>query len=420
MPKFGGVVILMQQNLNEESVFDNEEIKGKIKYLVGNSDVIKKMPSVPVKTPFSEEVIDFLSRFSKLLINSSEAKNYPDIVTLGFWLRKASLYKLKERFKFLDNNIHVGRGIAFHIAPSNIPVNYMYSLVAGLLTGNINIVRVPSKDFQQVKIINTILNEVLMEYQEIQPYICLIRYEREKQINDLLSSIADTRIIWGGDETIRRLRQSPLQPRAREIAFADRFSFSIINSDVYLDKEDKLRVAENFYNDTYLTDQNACTSPRLIVWTGNKKEQAKKLFWDTLHELVRKKYNFQPIMGINKLTSAYLMAVQEDGVKIETNRDNLIVRIRIANLNKNIIEMRENSGYFFEYDCENLLDLKEFCNDKRIQTIGIIGNKLEIEELLLSGIRGLDRVVPIGKTMDFDLIWDGYNLVEGLTRIIFF
>jgi hypothetical protein len=34
------------------------------------------------------------------------------------------------------------------------------------------------------------------------------------------------------------------------------------------------------------------------------------------------------------------------------------------------------------------------------------------------GIKGVDRIVPIGKTMDFDLIWDGYDLIERFTRTI--
>ena len=38
--------------------------------------------------------------------------------------------------------------------------------------------------------------------------------------------------------------------------------------------------------------------------------------------------------------------------------------------------------------------------------------------LLKSGIRGVDRVVPMGHTMDFDLTWDGYNLVNQLTRVV--
>ncbi len=38
--------------------------------------------------------------------------------------------------------------------------------------------------------------------------------------------------------------------------------------------------------------------------------------------------------------------------------------------------------------------------------------------LLEKGAKGIDRIVPIGKTMDFDLLWDGYNLPEFFTRTI--
>ena len=35
------------------------------------------------------------------------------------------------------------------------------------------------------------------------------------------------------------------------------------------------KIIQNFWNDTYYTDQNACTSPRIIFWTGEKKTEAK-------------------------------------------------------------------------------------------------------------------------------------------------
>ena len=44
--------------------------------------------------------------------------------------------------------------------------------------------------------------------------------------------------------------------------------------------------------------------------------------------------------------------------------------------------------------------------------------KEAIQPLIDLGIKGVDRVVPIGKTMDFDLLWDGYKLVERLTRTV--
>ena len=80
--------------------------------------------------------------------------------------------------------------------------------------------------------------------------------------------------------------------------------------------------------------------------------------------------------------------------------------------------MSDNSGYFFEYDCKDILELRELCNDTHCQTIGYIGSPESLLPLLQSGIKGVDRVVPVGSTMDFDFIWDGYNLTERLTRTI--
>lgn len=116
--------------------------------------------------------------------------------------------------------------------------------------------------------------------------------------------------MWGGDQTIAELRRSPLLPRSGEITFADRYSLAVIDSDTYISIDDKDKVAEDFYNDTFFSDQNACTSPRIIVWIGDRIDEAKDMFWKLEHELVKKKYNFQSIQGVNKLTSTYLLGIQ--------------------------------------------------------------------------------------------------------------
>lgn len=405
----------MQQNLTNTDM--KEVLKG-VTYLVGNDDIVTGIKDASPKRPFDDSVVDFLNMLSKILMKSREAKAYPDVITLGFWMRKSSVLALKERFETEGSDIKIGRGVAFHIAPSNVPVNYAYSLLTGLLTGNANVVRIPSKDFPQVSIINKAINEALEKFQDMKPYICLVRYGRDPKINALFSALADTRIIWGGDNTIAEIRKSPLGPRAGEIAFADRYSLAVIDSEKYLEVSDKERLAEEFYNDTYLSDQNACTSPRLVVWLGAKKEEAKELFWKYEHDLVMKKYQFQSIMGINKLTSSYLVAVAQEGVHVEQREDNYIVRVNVPEVNPELMQLKDNSGYFFEYDCDDILEIRDFCNNAHCQTIGFLGEKDTIMPLLVSGIKGVDRVVPIGKTMDFDFIWDGYNLVERLTRTI--
>ena len=154
------------------------------------------------------------------------------------------------------------------------------------------------------------------------------------------------------------------------------------------------------------------------MWTGNKIDEAKDVFWKTEHELAEKKYTFQSIQGVNKLTKAYLIAAAEPGVRIEQHDDNMIIRVSVPEITDFLMDFRDNSGYFYEYNCKNIMELAPLCNDKRCQTIAYIGDKNIVRPLIEAGIKGIDRVVPMGKTMDFDLIWDGYNLPALLSRTV--
>ncbi len=393
----------------------------KVAFLAGSADNIAKMANLPVLKPFCGEVMSFLSDVSKELMADSGAKLYPDVATLGFWLRRGSLENLKKRFisgPGAENR--VGRGAAFHVAPSNVPVNYAYSLFTGLLCGNANIVRIPARHFPQEDVINRAINKTLSmdRHEGLRPYVNLVRYDRDKGINDFFSGMCDVRIIWGGDATVAELRKSPIGPRCAEVAFSDRYSLAVIDSDYYMRLGDKKRVAHDFYNDTYLSDQNACTSPRAVVWLGGVIEEARAVFWENLRALAAKRYDLQPIQGVDKLSTMYLAAANVPGLRRTEDRDNLIYRIRAERLPARLMEYRGNSGYFYEYACGDVMEIRDFCNDVHCQTIGLLAERGAIDPLLESGIKGVDRVVPIGHTMDFDLIWDGYDLSGQLTRTV--
>ena len=180
MPRSGGAAILMRRRLSEE---EKGSFKG-ISFLTGSIEELDELFSSRAKEPFSEEIMDFLDLVSKKLMGSAAVKAYPDVVTLGFWLRKASVQKLKERFLKDERGLRLGRGIAFHIAPSNVPVNFAYSLFSGIITGNANLVRIPSKAFPQVDIIADALRGALEAMPSFLPYTFLVRYGREKAIND--------------------------------------------------------------------------------------------------------------------------------------------------------------------------------------------------------------------------------------------
>ncbi|MDI9500827.1 MAG: acyl-CoA reductase [Bacillota bacterium] len=395
----------------------------KVEYLCHNGVPFEKMKNVKPLRPFADEVISFLSALSQELFRNKTSKVYPEIVTFAFYCRKANLEN--ERKKYLDcMENHIGRGLTFHIAPSNVPINFAYSMVAGLLSGNACIVRVSSKPFPQTDIICNAMNSVLSsdEHSKMKEFISVIRYERDTEVTSYLSALCNVRIIWGGDETISGIRKSPISPRAYDITFADRYSVCVIKAKEYLVQSNYQKTADAFYNDTYLFDQNACSSPHLIVWVGTDDdiEKAKDIFWDTLYSCVKQNYKVEAATAVDKLMTFCRCAIDIGPVKRERMNDNLVSRISVSRLTSDIHEYRCPGGCFIEYSDVNLDSLAGIVNEK-YQTMTYIG--FEPEELknwvMANGLKGIDRIVPVGKSSDFSLIWDGYDLIRNLSRVCY-
>ena len=191
-------VTLMQNNFNNIN-FLNQTGPCNIKFFKIN----RPLP------PFSNNVINYLNELSKELNKDPRTRGYPDVATFSFYCRKANLMQLKRKFGE-SSDIKLGRGIVFHIAPSNVPVNFAYSLIAGLLAGNSNIIRVPSLNFDQVSIIVDAIKSLSQkgEYSQVSKRIILVRYDRLGNATAKFSSLCDVRIIWGGDETIMQIREN--------------------------------------------------------------------------------------------------------------------------------------------------------------------------------------------------------------------
>lgn len=371
-------------------------------------------------SPFSDEVILYLNELSSILLRMPEVRHYPDVVTFAFFCRKANLLHLQK--EHATNSLRLGRGLVFHIAPSNVPVNFAYSLICGLLAGNNNIVRLPGKQFRQVDLIVEALRTLSADerFDMVSRMVHLIKYDRGGIETTTYSALADVRVIWGGDETIRTIRQSPLPPRSYDIAFADRYSVCVLNAISILEESSLDKIVEGFYNDTYLFDQNACSAPQLMVWVGteNKIEKAKEYFWTALQQYVDRKYKLEPILAVDKLSAFYRQAILSDVVK-EENKNNNLWRVRLRELSADIPQYRCAGGYFSEYSTTDFNDLASIVTTK-YQTLAYFGfSKDELQQFVLNNhIKGIDRIVPIGKTTDFSLIWDGYGLITMLSREI--
>ena len=385
-------------------------------YALGSVEIEAEMKNAPPLPIFSEEARGFLTALSARILADAEAKAYPDVVTLGFWCRPAALRQMQRTYEAEVNRL--GRGIVFHIAPSNVAVNFAYSCLAAFLAGNASIVRLPSKDFPQVDVLCRIFAETLAEFPALFSYFLFVRYGHVQEVNEHYSRMCQTRVVWGGDATIEAIRRAVLPPRTNEITFADRHSLAVIDAPAYLAAEDKERIAQDFYNDTYLSDQNACTAPHFIIWVGAEVAEAQEVFWTTLHGLVRTRYTLQAVQTVDKLTQVYRLGACFEARQIEMP-DNLITRVRVAQLTEELSAYRAGSGFFIEYDAKELSEIRPLCGIS-CQTLSYYGVDRDslLQEILAMRPAGVDRIVPMGRTMDFALVWDGVDLIRTMSRAI--
>lgn len=370
---------------------------------------------------FAEEIIDYLNALSSSLLKDPESRKYPDVVTFAFFCRKANLLTFKS--KYTEETSRLGRGILFHIAPSNVPINFGYSLVAGLLSGNSNIVRVSSKFFSQVDLIVRHLYCLAEEkrWDYVSRRIILVRYDRMSEATGFFSSFCDVRVIWGGDETIARIRKNVLPSRAFDVTFADRYSMAVIRAEELMKEKNWGKIAQGFYNDTYLFDQNACSAPHLIIWQGDKEtvSRVRALFWTAVQEEVNKRYEFQSVMAVDKLTAFYRQSLFIE-LKKEVFSSNNLIRVMLKELPRRIDEFRCAGGYFSEYILSDLKEIVPIIKSK-YQTMAYYGfSQEELEKFVIENrLLGIDRIVPFGSTTDFSLLWDGYDLIHTLSRKIY-
>ena len=58
--------------------------------------------------------------------------------------------------------------------------------------------------------------------------------------------------------------------------------------------------------------------------------------------------------------------------------------------------------------------------DDRCQTLTYFGFEVEeLKDFITSNkLRGVDRIVPIGKSLDMGVIWDGYDIINHLSRTV--
>jgi hypothetical protein len=233
---------------------------------INSGDVLLSSDVIEAVDKLILNVLD--GKFDSIILPLLEDLNIPKelfLKTLTLFNKESLEYKvsieldtpLYEKVVLNDKTIkmRVPLGILMHIAAGNVDGLPAFSVIEGLLAGNINILKLPISD-NGVSIL--LLSELIKIEPKLKDYIYVFDI-RSTDLDSLkeIANISDAVIIWGGDEAVRAGRTF-VPVNKKIITYGHKLSFAYST----LDSSDTDII--NLLTDICITNQLLCSSPQGI------------------------------------------------------------------------------------------------------------------------------------------------------------
>ncbi len=364
--------------------------------------------------------VEVLATCADALLRHERLRRDPAAASLAFWLRRAHLKELARGFPAEAGGRRVPAGLVLHITPANVDTMFMYSWALSFLAGNANVVRLTTRASPLMIGLLEVLAAVFAQHRQATRGNWFVSYEHDDVVTGAFSAACDQRIVWGGDETVRRLRAIPLNPHAGERSFASKRSLSVVDAVAYQSAApDVLRqLAVKMAVDVLPFGQMACSSPHQVFWIGPSTTAAEgiRAFEANLEAAVSARSEGHDLgAAVRRLNAAFAGAASGAAHRVTLGA-------HTASLEASQPVYAEQadpcgSSLLFHASCGTVAELASMLRPDH-QTITYFGLSAEhLDQLAdLAGGAGVDRVVPIGQALDFSPHWDGYALWTDLTR----
>lgn len=279
-------------------------------------------------------------------------------------------------------------GRLLHVVSGNVPVAGVYSTVRGVLTKNVNTIKLSSRD-----IITTLL--FIQSFKDVDKNHPITRstsaiyWERNEEdiINHFVKN-ANGMCLWGGKDTVE-FYKSKAKAGCEIIEYGPKTSAQIIKWDKDSDRELPLWAAR----DICLFDQEACLSPQIIYFQGDADLFIERLavglrdytkLWPKAQNEIDHYAHMNYVIKANAFCENYST--------YEENLDWLIVDMS-KNANISLEHPLGRTIYIFRL--ENIKDCLKYI-DSNIQTVGVFPKSLAYE--LKDGLsrKGVLRISNIG------------------------
>lgn len=232
----------------------------------------------------SAAIVEIINQYSKILSSSRKFLNYEGVPFLALWLKENNIQRILrlnlEKQEYLDDFVKVEdgkfikaqpRGIICHFMAGNIPTLSIYYLILVLLCKSVNLIRVPLENISTVAELLKPLLDITVNFKgrnyfglTLLKSASLINFLSENiELNTEMSSIADVRVICGGEQAVKALSSLPRKTTCKDIIFGPKYSFAVFEKSA-IESENLPNYFDDFAKDIIGFEQKACSSPQVL------------------------------------------------------------------------------------------------------------------------------------------------------------
>jgi len=354
-----------------------------------------------------------------------DEKHLQSIVKMGL---RGDIRYMDTFMPFPDSDKHYlkanSRGLVCHWLAGNVQILGMFALVQSIISKNVNLLKVSSRDdgvFTDLLnefngVIYTTESGYTITGDDLLKTIAVVYFNHHaEKLGEEMSKQADVRIAWGGRESVEAVAGYPAQYDAETVIFGPKLSYSVIAKEELSSPQEAKKLARKVSVDVSVFDQTGCASPHnLYIEKGGvvSPEEFVNILGDSMQ-----KTEIQipkPMMSPEQVSQIHSIRGVYDFKGAVKGSDSMSWTILLDDLDE--IDKPVYSRVLFVHQVDSIFDSLKYI-DENIQTIGIAApEEKAIAYANEATKRGVMRLPLIGRMLNFEMPWDGIFLFDRLVK----
>lgn len=389
-----------------------------------------------------EDILVFFNEISKRIIERDgpfQKKFSEDGINfLVYWFRKKFLEKaiveslrmdpiVLDQYIEIDNKLLISatpKGVITHWLSGNVPILGLLSLIQGLATKNINILKI-SKDTGMLipnflaeisKIDLKISDSKTIKGSEICKNIAVVYFDRNnKEAQEYFSNISNIRVAWGGMDAVESVMNTKRNYGTEDVIFGPKKSFAIIEKSQIEGEKDIDSLCQKLANDIFQIDQRGCNSPHNVFIEKNSKFGS-KYFAEHLGIAMKNLAKRNPQQYYSSLETLNILKKRTEFDMFYDAFYPDSLEWSVLHADNSTLEDSCFNRTIFVKTYKDIDEILKKCSHLT-QSIGVAMNKDNLLKFARkASIKGVDRFPKIGSMTLYEVPWDGMYVMDRFVK----